>query len=207
MSETSKTTYRCLVSEERAEMDLSRWLLRSQLPHTWGLLGRSKNTLLICTQVSQKIRPLQNGDQSLAPRGILSGLVPTMDHIVEFAAAGPKNYGYQTKDGKVEWKVRSFTLNMRGQQQLNFDLLKQNIIDEVTEPEEDPREIQVHNPDKIKWDTNTKTLQTVEETKRYNMVFDKRIVDPETFRSYPHGYEKEMNEIDMANSELSLDLV
>ena len=41
------------------------------------------------------------------------------DHIVEFAAAGPKNYGYRTKDGKVECKVPGFTLNTRGQDQLN----------------------------------------------------------------------------------------
>ena len=128
------------------------------------------------------------------------------DHIVEFAAAGPKNYGYRTKDGKVECKVRGFILNARGQEQLNFDLLKQNVIDEVTEPEDDPREIRVHNPHKIKREVNTNTLQTVEETKRYKVVFDKRVVDPDTFRSYPYGYEKEMNDVDMANVELLLDL-
>ena len=65
------------------------------------------------------------------------------DHIVEVAAVGPKNYGYRTRDGNVECKVRGFTLNTRGQEQLNFDLLKQNVIDEVTEPEEDPIEIRV----------------------------------------------------------------
>ena len=129
------------------------------------------------------------------------------DHIVEFAAAGPKNYGYKTKDGKVECKVRGFTLNTRGQEQLNFDLLKQNVIDEVTEPTDDPREIRVHNPHKIKRDTNTKTLQTVEETKRYKVVFDKRVVDPDTFRSYPYGYEKQqLDDVDMSNVELLLDL-
>ena len=78
MSTTSITTYRCLVPKERAEIDLSRWLLRSQLPHIGGLLGRSKNTLLIHTQVSEKNHPVQYGDQSLAPRAILSGLVPTV---------------------------------------------------------------------------------------------------------------------------------
>ena len=36
------------------------------------------------------------------------------DHIVEFPAAGPKNYGYRTEDGKVECKVRGFTLNACG---------------------------------------------------------------------------------------------
>ena len=124
--------------------------------------------------------------------GEFTSELKTGDHIVEFAAAGPRNYGYRTKDRKVEWKVRGFTLNAHGQEQLNFDLLKQNVIDEVTKPEDDPREIRVHNLRKIKRDVNTKTLQTVEETKRYKVVFDKRAVDPETFRSYPYGYEKEM---------------
>ena len=89
---------------------------------------------------------------------------------------------------------------------MNFDLLKENVIDKVTKPEEDPREIRVHNPHKIKRDTNTKTLQTFEETKRYKVVFNKHVVDPDTFRSYPYGYEKEMNDVDMANVELLLDL-
>ena len=87
------------------------------------------------------------------------------DHIVEFAAAGPKNYRYRTKDGKVECKVRWFALNTRGQEQLNFELLKQNVIDEVTDPGNKPRAIPVHNPHKIRQDVNTKQLETVEETK------------------------------------------
>ena len=43
------------------------------------LLGRSENTLLIRTQVSKKNPPVQYGDKSLAPRAILSGLVPTVN--------------------------------------------------------------------------------------------------------------------------------
>ena len=109
------------------------------------------------------------------------------DHIVEFAAAGPKNYGYQTKDGKVECKVRGFTLNTRRQEQLNFELLKQNVIDEVTDSGDEPHAIPVHNPQKIRRDVNTKQLEIIEETKRYKVVFDKRMVDPKTFQSYPYG--------------------
>ena len=33
------------------------------------------------------------------------------DHIVEFVSGGPKNYGYKTKKGKIECKVRGFRLN------------------------------------------------------------------------------------------------
>ena len=165
-------------------------------------------------------------DQPIPPLGEHLGEftseLKARDHIVEFAAAGPKNYGYKTKDGKVECKVHGFTLNTRRQQQLNFDLLKQNFIDEVTEPTKDPREIRVHNPHKIKLDTNTKTLQTVEETKRYKVVLDKRVINPDTFQSYPYGYEKQvtvldedlsqaqvaqLDDIDMTKVELLLDLI
>ena len=144
------------------------------------------------------------------------------DHIVEFAAAGPKNYGYRTQQGKVECKVRGFTLNARGQDQLNFDLLKANVIDDITTPLDDPRVIPVYNPHKIKRNADTKTLTTVEETKRYQVVFDKRVVDPHTFLSYPYGYEKQatqldddlsqaqaaqLDDVDMRNVECLMDLV
>lgn len=46
------------------------------------------------------------------------------DSIIEFAIAGPKNYGYKTHQGKVECKVRGFSLNARGQEQLNYETLK-----------------------------------------------------------------------------------
>ena len=118
------------------------------------------------------------------------------DHIVEFADAGPKNYGYRTHQGKVECKVSGFTLNARGQNQLNFDLLKGNVMDEVTLPLDEPRVIPEHNPHNIKWNADTKTLETVEETKRYREVFDERVVDPNTFLSYPYGYEKQSTILD-----------
>ena len=118
--------------------------------------------------------------------------------------------------------MRGFTLNARGQDQLNFDLLKANVIDEVTVPLDEPRVIPVHNPHKITRDVSSKTLETVEETKRYRVVFDKRVVDPDTFLSYPYGYEKQattldedlsqaqaaqLDDVDMQNVETLMDLV
>ena len=37
------------------------------------------------------------------------------DYIVEFISAGGKNYDYTTRKGKVECKVKGFSMNMRGQ--------------------------------------------------------------------------------------------
>ncbi|KAL9960246.1 hypothetical protein ACROYT_G033681 [Oculina patagonica] len=110
------------------------------------------------------------------------------DFIVEFAAAGPKNYAYKTKLGKTCCKVRGFSLNVRGSAHLNFETLKDNVKSEVKEPLAETRSIALFNPHKITRDKTTKTLNTVTEIKRYQVVFDKRVVDANTFMSYPYGY-------------------
>ena len=50
------------------------------------------------------------------------------DVIVEFVSRGAKSYGYRTRNGRVECKVRGFTLNHRGAAVLNFDTMKRNIL-------------------------------------------------------------------------------
>ena len=42
-------------------------------------------------------------------------------------------------------------------------------------------------------------------TKRYGLVFDKRVVDPDTFKSYPYGYTG-FNDVDMENAETLMEL-
>ena len=51
------------------------------------------------------------------------------DYIVEFVSGGAKNYGYATKHGKIVCKVRGFSLNVRGAKQLNYQVMKQNILE------------------------------------------------------------------------------
>ena len=104
----------------------------------------------------------------------------------------------------MESKVHGFTLKARRQSQLNFDLLKANVIDEVTEPLEDPESSRytIHTRS-----ADTKTLETVEETKRYRVVFDKHVVDPDTFQSYPYGYTRaEFEDVDMENIDMLMEL-
>ena len=94
------------------------------------------------------------------------------DTIVEFAAAGPQNYGYRTRQGKVECKVRGFSLNVRGKEQLNFDLLKQNVLDEIRLPQDKPRSIPIFNSHKSTRDAHSKQLRTLIEIERYKIVAD-----------------------------------
>ena len=54
--------------------------------------------------------------------------------IVEFCSGGAKNYGYLTKKGKVECKVRGFTLNYETLQILNYYTMRDNILKELDHP-------------------------------------------------------------------------
>ena len=112
------------------------------------------------------------------------------DHIVDFTSAGPKNYGYKTKNGKVCCKVRGFTLNVRGSRQLNYDVMRQNLIDEIAQPLAERRNVNVVNPNFFWRNPATKHLRVITQTKRYGLVFDKRVVDSTTFRSYPYGFSR-----------------
>ena len=80
-------------------------------------------------------------------------------------------------------------MNTRGQEQLNFDILKKNIIEEIAQPQPTPNSIPVFNPHKIVRNPTTKQLLTETEIKRYQLVFDKRVVDSTNFQSYPYGYQ------------------
>ena len=111
------------------------------------------------------------------------------DHIVDFTSGGPKNYGYRTFNGKVECKVRGFSLgSVRGHEQLNYECLRQNVMEELEDPRETRRVIPVTNSHFFTRDPCTKRLRVMPRTKEYGLVFDKRVVDPDTFKSYPYGY-------------------
>ena len=110
------------------------------------------------------------------------------DYIEEFVSGGPKNYGYTTKKGKFECKVRDFRLNSEGKTQLNYDVMRQNVLDEIQQPQKEPRQTQVVKTYQIVRDAKTHELYTFPDYKRYQLVYDKRVIDPSTFQTYPYGY-------------------
>lgn len=110
------------------------------------------------------------------------------DYITEFVSGGPKNYGYITKSGKVCCKVRGFTLNVLGSAQLNYEVMRQNVLEEIRQPLEERRNVEVLNPRFFTRDPTTKRLRVMPHVKKYGLVFDKRVVDPITFQSFPYGY-------------------
>jgi len=111
------------------------------------------------------------------------------DYIVEFVSGGPKNYGYTTKKGKVECKARGFRLNSEGKTQLNFNVMKQNVLDEIQKPLLKPRETSVYKTHRIVRDPQTYQLYTYPQRKEYRLVYDKRVLDAKTFQTYPYGFQ------------------
>ena len=111
------------------------------------------------------------------------------EYIEEFVSGGPKNYGYTTNEGHVECKVRGFRLNSEGKTQLNYDIMRQNVQDEIQTPLLKPRQIQVTKTHQIVCNPKTYDLYTHPQHKWYQLVYDKRVVDPQTFLTYPYGYQ------------------
>ena len=110
------------------------------------------------------------------------------DHIVEFCSGGPKNYGYKTHLGHVECKVRGFSLNAEGKSQLNYDVLRRNTLEELTDALEEPRTTPITWTHTIHRNVKEYLLETKRKIKDYKLVYTKRILDPETFYTYPYGY-------------------
>ena len=143
------------------------------------------------------------------------------DHITEFVSAGPKNYGYRTLHGKTELKVKGFSLNVEGSAQLQYDLVRDNIIAEVKQPlvvdkstkratfelerNADPemeagsvncgpnekivsRRYPIKNTCHFKRNLVDMTMETTEQIKQYGLVYTKRVIDRDTFKTFPYGY-------------------
>ncbi|PFX27098.1 hypothetical protein AWC38_SpisGene8231 [Stylophora pistillata] len=110
------------------------------------------------------------------------------DYIVEFISAGAKNYGYVTVKGESCVKVKGFSLNVRGMLQLNYDIMKSNILDEIQHPLDESRKTEIINPVHFVRDPVKKKIRTETQIKAYRLVFDKRVMENGTFSSLPYGY-------------------
>ena len=108
------------------------------------------------------------------------------DYITEFVSGGPKNYAYKTKANKTECKVRGFTLNTRGAKALNFDTVKKSILTVLEDGSSNP--VEVTHPTHFKRNVLEKSVSVGPQTKKYKVVFEKRVIDPASKSSFPFGY-------------------
>ena len=111
------------------------------------------------------------------------------DIIAEFVSGGAKNYAYQTRAGSSVCKVRGFTLNVRGSAILNFQSMKQNLLDELHIPQDSRRNLQIVTPYHFQRDLQQKQIKVVQRVKKYGLVFDKRVLNTNAV-SYPYGFRR-----------------
>ena len=115
--------------------------------------------------------------------GDLTDEVPDK-RMIECVTGGPKNYAYKiarpNKDGNTTiCKVRGITLNYKNSLAINFDTIKDMVINN-----RDDVKI-VMNDFKITRDH--KRLLTVHQDKDYRIVFDKRVV-MQDYSTRPYGF-------------------
>ena len=137
--------------------------------------------------VVYKWRPDQ---PSIATGDFLGDMTDELDGdvITEFVSGGAKNYGYTTRQGKVAGKVRGFTLNVHEAAVLNFQTIQDNILAELENPLDHRRTTNVLTPYYFQRDLERKRIKVVPRIKQYGLVFDKRVINTDTKSSYPYGY-------------------
>ena len=90
--------------------------------------------------------------------------------------------------------------------------MRGNVLSEILDPLEDGerRNIVVENPFFFTRHPATKRLKKGPHAKQYGLVFDKRVVDAETFMSYPYGFTAPshytLDKVNMINVETLLEL-
>ena len=109
--------------------------------------------------------------------------------IMEFVGGGPKSYGYQLQTGETECKVRGFTLDEQGRALLNFESMKQHILAEIYDPDDERGTIPIPVNSSFEKDKTTKKICLTNNVKRYGLVFDKRVIKSEDCSSRPYGYD------------------
>ena len=112
--------------------------------------------------------------------------------IEEFVCAGCKNYGMKLRkrDGSYDHtvKIRGFPLNSSSSAILTYEVIKNSVFNFKTPNQLDP--IPIHYPRSLRPNVFDGTVYTVPQTKQYQVVITKGIVDDDDLTILPYGYRK-----------------
>ena len=108
-------------------------------------------------------------------------------HIVEFAATGPKSYAYIASDGTQVCKVRGFTLNYLNSLAINFDVIKDMVLNQTIQNNPNCKKVYTINERKINRSKYGQKLYNSTEIKAYKAVYTKRVINDD-LTTHPYGF-------------------
>ena len=74
------------------------------------------------------------------------------------------------------------SLNSEGSRQMNYQVLRQNVLDDIQNSlEEGARQTKVTKTHHIVRDATQYAIETTRQVKKYQLVYNKRVVDPTIF--------------------------
>ena len=103
-------------------------------------------------------------------------------YIQQFYSTGPKSYSYVVSNGSRKVCIKGFTLNYRNSQLLNMDSVKELIAKMAENQSVTIRE------NKILREKVSRKVVNREQTKTYQVVYDKRIILEAGKDTIPYGY-------------------
>ena len=107
------------------------------------------------------------------------------DYITSFVSGGPKNYAYQTKNGKSVTRIRGFTRDYATTTMLHYDMMKE-LVCLYVDPKEESEKVTITR-DNIVRDKKESKIYTKKQKKDYRIVYNKRVVN-ENYETVPYGY-------------------
>ena len=132
----------------------------------------------------------KEGDLKI-PTGVFLGQMTDEldgDAITLFGSAGPKSYCYKTKGGKYERKNKGTKSSYETNQVLNCNSMMQHIQQELSEPLERRRVMEIEIKNHFVRDNTNKTVSLTDLVKVFGVNWDKRVVEKGTGVTYPYGF-------------------
>ena len=108
--------------------------------------------------------------------------------VIEFCSTGPKSYSILFDDNTQITKVRGFTLNHRNTAAINFDVMRNMVLNQEIQTTSDPIKAFTLNPSKICRDKNRNIIYNKVEVKTFSAVYTKRVI-LEDLTTLPYGYD------------------
>ena len=110
------------------------------------------------------------------------------DPIVEFGSAGPKSYCYKTQGDKKECKNKGTKSYFEIDQVLNSNSMIQHIQQELANPLQYRRVMDIEIKNHFVRDNTHKTVGLKDLVKVFGVNWDDSVVEKRTGKTYPYGY-------------------